>query len=60
MTALSYAAPPDIYAHNKAKCPHSLHKQDYIRSQTSLSERLILMNLQIKRMKARQIEEIKV
>lgn len=60
MTMLLYAAPPDIYARNKAKYPHSSHKQDYIQSQTSFSERLILMNLQIKPMKARQIEEIKL
>lgn len=60
MTTLSYAAAPNIYAYNKAKCPHSSRKQDYIQSQTSFSERLILMNLQIKPTKARQIEEIKV
>jgi len=32
MTALLYAAPPDMCARNKVKCPHSSHKQDYIQS----------------------------
>lgn len=59
MATLSYAAPHMHMYVTKQKCPHPLHKQLYIQSQTSFSERLILMNLQIKPMKARQIEEIK-